>query len=146
MTTTTKNASIIGYKNHLFGKENWTRDMENMIARVSSGRPFRYVSHFQDSLVKRGLTLNDVLSVFTNGTAKVIQGHAVGTFPFSFRNVNEDELRVVYGKLSSGKVIHIVVAISNMKLVTVYEPSQNFFESDNMTLRSRYCFKPIFAF
>ena len=139
-----KKNTVIGYKNHLYSQETWSQDLELIRSRAISDK-LRLVNHLYDSLTKRGMTVQDVLNAICDPSAEIIQGHAKHTYPYGFQTLNQDELRVVFGRTQDGKVIHVVIAMKTFNVVTVYFPTNNVFQQDLKTLRTEFCFKPIFA-
>ncbi|MFT9488327.1 MAG: DUF4258 domain-containing protein [Tepidibacillus sp.] len=135
-------------KNHLYGKLNWMKEQQQFVSYIRKGGQVKFTSHFWDSMSDRSVSIGDVYGIFKNGTAEIIQGHAIGTYSVDGGKLNEDELRVFYGKAKNGTIIHVVVAIENLnkkkfKFVTVYIPSPVYFESDMKTLKKKWQFRII---
>ncbi|MFE8700995.1 DUF4258 domain-containing protein [Cytobacillus sp. FJAT-54145] len=133
-------------KNHLYKESQWNDEQSLIKAHIQTGKRVIFTKHFRDSLEDRALSVGEVYSIFKNGSAEIIQGHAPGTYAIGGGSLNSDEVRVFYGKTKSGKTIHIVFAITSdgkYKFVTVYYPSLEFFENDYKTLRSAFCFTPV---
>jgi len=133
-------------KNHLYGCENWERETREICQAIRNKVRVNFTTHFWSQLEKRGLTVGEVYSIFKNGTAEIVQGHQKGTYALNGGKLNEDEIRVFYGVTNTGKVIHVVVALSGkkrFKFVTVYIPNLYIFKPDLKTLRPEWAFKEI---
>ncbi|MBL4952159.1 DUF4258 domain-containing protein [Neobacillus sp. YIM B02564] len=132
-------------RNHLHNREKWERELQDICFQIRNRKHVIFTNHFLDSLKERELEVGEVYSIFKNGTAEIIQGHAVGTYALNGGKLNTDEIRVFYGKTKTNKIIHVVMAVApgKFKFVTVYFPSLQYFEENLKTLRKEYQFKKL---
>lgn len=131
-------------KNHLYKRAEWDRELQEVCDSIRRGNKVQFTSHFWESLKERSLNVGDVYSIFKNGSAEIIQGHAIGTYALNGGLLNTDEIRVFYGKTNKEQIIHVVMAIvkpGKYKFVTVYYPDAMFFNADMKTLKSEWAFK-----
>lgn len=109
------------------GRERWAREM----ARIRRSR-ILFSRHFRERIRARGITLQDVAGVLETGY--IIQGHA----PWGYGG-NPDPVRVVMGRGTDDRILHVVVALRArcVILVTAYEPDPEIWNDDRRTLRPR---------
>ncbi|MFE8700996.1 hypothetical protein ACFYKX_10240 [Cytobacillus sp. FJAT-54145] len=136
-------------KNHLYNEANWGVLLQDVCAVVQDpSQEIAFTKHFRhESLKNRKLRLQEVWSIFRNGSAQIIQGHARGHYAIRKGCLNEDELYVFFGKMTSDKAwkrnkpVHVVLAKTSdgkYKFVSVYFPSLTYFEADYKTLRPEF--------
>lgn len=133
-------------KNHLFKSQQWPAEQAQIIQRIRQGEQVKFTEHFAASLQQRGVSVGEVYSIFKNGSAEIIQGHDRKTYAIQNGPLNQDEIRVFYGRTKANRIIHVVMALpqdGSLKFITAYFPTRVYFEVDFKTLKREWQFHHI---
>lgn len=120
--------------NNLNLSQNWRR-----IKQFARFDLIHFSTHAESALTARHISKEEVMHVLKSANSSIVQHHEPGTY-----NNNSAPVDVIFGKVNYKKkrFLHVVLATEQsvndgyiIKVVTVYEPSKEFFHASGRVLR-----------